>query len=85
VKDYTRLLTSHGFGAEKISDITPRDVTKKLATLPPCEKAHAQAALKIFFADCVRNSLLDQTPILRVGRLRKSRIEEPRINRRRAE
>lgn len=75
VHDYTRLLTRHGFSAEKLSDITPRDITKKLGQLPPGEKAHAQAALKIFFTDCVRNSLLDQSPMLRVGRLPKA---EPR-------
>ncbi len=75
VKDYTRLLTSYGFGAEKLSDISPRDITKKLGRLGPGEKAHAQAALKIFFADCVRKSLLDQSPMLRVERLPRT---EPR-------
>jgi integrase len=75
VKDYTRLLTSYGFGAEKLSDISPRDITTRLARLMPGEKAHAQAALKIFFADCVRKSLLDQSPMLRVERLPRA---EPR-------
>jgi integrase len=75
VKDYTRLLTSYGFGQERLGDITPRDVTKKLSGLGPGEKSHAHAALKIFFADCVRKSLLDQSPMLRVERLPRS---EPR-------
>ncbi len=71
LKDYTRLLTSHGFGAEKLADITPKDVARNLAKLAdrPGEKAHAQAALKIFFAYCVRNSLLDASPMLRVERI----------------
>lgn len=70
LKDYTRLLTSHGFGSEKLSDISPKAITKKLDKLNdrPGEKAHAQAALKIFFAYCVRRSLLDASPMLRIER-----------------
>lgn len=68
VKDYTRLLTSYGFGEERLTDITPREITKRLARLGPGEKSHAQAALKILFADCVRKGLLDQSPMLRVER-----------------
>jgi len=30
IRDYTRLLTSHGFGVEKLGDITARDVHRKL-------------------------------------------------------
>jgi hypothetical protein len=68
VKDYTRLLTSYGFGEERLRDITPRDITTSLARLGPGEKSHAQTALKILFADCVRKGLLDQSPMLRVER-----------------
>lgn len=68
VRDYTRLLSRHGFGAEKLSDISPRDVQKKLDALAgtPGEQAHAQTALKIFFAFCVRRHFVDQSPMLRV-------------------
>ena len=68
LRDYTRLLGRHGFGAEKLSDISPRDVQKKLDALAgtPGEQAHAQTALKIFFGFCVRRHFLDQSPMLRV-------------------
>lgn len=68
VRDYTRLLNRHGFGVEKLGDISPRDVQRKLDALAdtPGEQAHAQTALKIFFAFCVRRHFLDQSPMLRV-------------------
>jgi integrase len=74
VRDYTRLLTRHGFGAEKLSDITARAVQRKLDRLAdtPSEQAHAQAALKIFFAHCVRRHLIDASPMARVDRARRT-------------
>jgi integrase len=71
VRDYTRLLTSHGFGAEKLGDITARDIHRKLDRLAdrPGEQAHALAALKIFFRFCIRRHLLDRTPMERIERL----------------
>lgn len=67
VRDYTRLLTSHGFGAERLGDITARDIHRKLDRLAdrPGEQAHTLAALKIFFRFCVRRHLLDATPMER--------------------
>jgi integrase len=67
VRDYTRLLTSHGFGAEKLGDISARDIHRKLDRLAdrPGEQAHALAALKIFFRFCLRRHLLDATPMER--------------------
>ena len=68
VRDYTRLLKRHGFGLERLSDISPRNVQRKLDELAstPGEQAHAATALKIFFAFCVRRHFLDQSPMLRV-------------------
>ena len=70
VRDYTRLLSRHGFGAERLSDISPREVQKKIDRLSdtPSEQAHAQAALKIFFAYCVRRDLIDKNPMARIDR-----------------
>jgi integrase len=70
IRDYTRLMTSHGFGAEKLGDISARDVHRKLDRLAdrPSEQAHALAALKIFFRFCVRRHLLDATPMERFER-----------------
>jgi integrase len=70
VRDYTRLMTSHGFGAERLGDITARDIHRKLDRLAdrPSEQAHALAALKIFFRFCVRRHLLDTTPMERFER-----------------
>lgn len=39
VQDYTRLLTSYGFRAEKLADISPRDITARLARLTPGSRA----------------------------------------------
>jgi integrase len=66
----TTLLNRHGFGAEKLSDISPRDVQKKLDRLAetPSEQAHAQAVLKIFLSYCVRRHFLDHSPMTRIDR-----------------
>jgi integrase len=66
VKDYTRLLTRHGFGLEKLGDIQPRSIQANLDNLPPGERAHAYAALSIFFRWCVRRNLVDRNPLERV-------------------
>ncbi len=48
-RDDRRLLTRHGFGLEKLADISPRIVRRNLDGVEaPSEQAHAQAALKIF-------------------------------------
>lgn len=66
VKDYTRLLTRHGFGVEKLGDIQPKNIQGKLDRLPPGERAHAYAVLGIFFRWCVRRNLIDRNPMERV-------------------
>jgi integrase len=64
--DYKRLLKRHGFGAERLADITPRDIHRTLDKLPPSERAHAQNALGIFFRFCVRRHYLDLNPLERL-------------------
>jgi integrase len=78
VRDYTRLLTRHGFGAEKLGDITARDIHRKLDRLShtPGEQAHALAALKIFFRFCVRRHFLDSTPMERIERIGRVKSRE---------
>jgi integrase len=78
VRDYTRLLTSHGFGAEKLGEINARDIHRKLDRLAdrPSEQAHALAALKIFFRFCIRRHLLDATPMERFERPAKPKSRE---------
>ena len=68
VRDYTRLLTRGGFGREKLRDITPKDIQRKLDKLKatPSEQAHIHAALQIFFRFCVRRQLMDKSPMERV-------------------
>ena len=34
-RDYTRLLNRHGFKNERLTDITPHDILKRLSKLPP--------------------------------------------------
>lgn len=67
-RDYKRLLTRHGFGLEKLSEIAPKDIARKLDKLPPSEHAHAYAALQIFFRWAVRKNLLDRNPMERTER-----------------
>ena len=78
VRDYTRLLTRHGFGSEKLGDITAGDIHRKFDRLAdtPSEQRHALAALKIFFRFCVRRHLLDTTPMERIERLGRLKSRE---------
>jgi integrase len=69
--DYTRLLNRHGFGQERLSGISPHDIHRKLDNLPPSERAHAQAALAIFFRFCLRRHYVEKNPLDRLERLPK--------------
>jgi integrase len=71
--DYKRLLTSYGFGQEKLTDITPHAIIKKLQKLSRGERAHAHVALKIFFRWAFRNHLIDSNPMERMGSPPKSK------------
>ncbi len=75
-RDYRRLLTRHGFGQEKLDDISPKDIEAKLDKLPPAEKAHAYAALQIFFRSCVRKYLLQRNPMERTERPRNGKSRD---------
>lgn len=64
IRDYTRLLTKHyPFGRKSVGDITPRQILKNLQSLPPSEKHHAFVVGKLFFTWCVRNHILDRSPM----------------------
>jgi hypothetical protein len=78
VRDHTRLLKRHGFGGERLGDITARDIHRKLDRLgsTPSEQMHALAALKIFFRFCIRRHLLDTSPMERVERLARPKSRE---------
>ena len=68
LKDYQRLLTRHGFGAEKLDDISPKDIHARLDRLPPSERLHAHDALQIFFRHAYRRHLIDRNPMERTER-----------------
>lgn len=74
VKDYKRLLTSHGFGAEKLSSIKTRDIEEKLDKLGdrPGERAHARDALKNLFSYCIRRGFIETNPVDRIDRIPKA-------------
>jgi integrase len=82
VRDCPRLLTRHGFGSEKLGDITARDIHRKLDRLAdtPSEQRHVLAALQIFFRFCVRRHLLDTTPMERIERLGRLKSRERVLN-----
>jgi integrase len=72
VYDYKRLLNRYGFGQERLADISPHDIHRKLDNLPPSERAHAQGALAIFFRFCLRRHYLEKNPLDRLERPPKS-------------
>ncbi len=67
IRDYTRLLTRYGFGEEKLDDILPNDIQRKLQAIKaPSERRHAYVALKIFFRFAYRRHFLDRNPMDRM-------------------
>ncbi len=70
VKDYTRLLRTHfPFARKSIGDITPRDMVKRLNAIvgKPSEKHHAFVAAKVFFTWCVKQQLIDRSPMEQIA------------------
>lgn len=64
IRDYTRHLGTHfPFGRKAIGDIQPRDIIRQLAPLPPSEKHHAFTTARAFFRWCVRQHLIDRSPM----------------------
>lgn len=64
VRDYTRHLAVHfPFGRRAIADITQREVVRQLSHLPPSEKHHAFTAARAFFKWCVREAIIDRSPM----------------------
>jgi hypothetical protein len=66
VRDYTRLLTKHyPFGRTSVSAITPREIVRRLNALneTPSEKHHAVLAGRIFFRWCVRQHIIERSPM----------------------
>jgi integrase len=79
VRDYKRLLERHfPFGRVALSAITPRDIIKRMNALnaTPSEKHHAVLAGRIFFRWCVRQHLLDRSPMEHVAVPLKHRARE---------
>lgn len=68
MRGYRQLLTRHGFGLDKLKDISPRDVQRKIDSLKatPGEQRHAYAYLSIFFNFCFRRHYLDRSPMERM-------------------
>jgi integrase len=71
--DYKRLLTSYGFGQERMDAVTPQMILKKLKPLSRGEKSHAHVVLKIFFRWAFRNHLIEKNPFDRLGSPPKAR------------
>lgn len=63
VRDYRRHLAVHfPFGRKALGDVSPRDILRQLAQLPPSEKHHAFTAVRAFLNWCVRRHLIDRSP-----------------------
>lgn len=66
VRDYTRLLARHyPFGRTSVGDVTPREMARRLAKLSetPAERHHAFTAGRAFFRWCVREHLIERSPL----------------------
>lgn len=66
VRDYRRHLALHyRFGRRSVGDITPREVLRNLAKLNdrPGEKEHAFRVGRTFFRWCVRQHIIDRSPM----------------------
>ena len=66
VRDYRRLLSRHyRFGRKGVADVHPREILRMLDKLSatPSERHHAFVAGRAFFRWCVRNHLLDRSPM----------------------
>lgn len=68
LRDYTRLLTRHGFGQQKLDAIAPHDIYKKIDKLPPGERVHAHVALALFMRWCFKRHYLDRNPMERMDK-----------------
>ena len=65
VQDYTRLLNRHfPFKRKNLVDLTGRDIAKALPpTTTPAERKYAFAVIKAFLRWCVRNRIIDRSPM----------------------
>jgi len=69
VKEYGRYLGVFPFARQAIGDVTPRQLIERLHTLDnrPGEKEHAFRVARTFFRWCVREHLIEQSPLLRMA------------------
>jgi len=70
IKDYRRLLdTRFPFGRKSVTDIAPREIVRILNSLneTPSEKHHAYVVARAFFRWCVRQNLLERSPLEKVS------------------
>lgn len=70
IYSYTRLLKIHyPFGRKALSDVSPRDVVKRMNAIrgKPSEKHHAYVAGKVFFNWCATQHYIDRSPMERVA------------------
>ena len=66
VRDYTRLLNRHlTFGRQSVADIQPRQLVQILNGLSdtPAERHYAFAVARAFFRWCVRQHIIDRSPM----------------------
>lgn len=66
VRDYKRLLGKHyDFGRTSVGDIKPKDILKRLNKLhqTPAEQRYAYVAGRVFFNWCVRQHIIDRSPM----------------------
>jgi integrase len=66
VQGYTRLLNRYyPYGRKSVADITTHDVVRRLNKLNdvPAEKHHAFAAGRVFFRWCIRNHIIERSPM----------------------
>ena len=79
VKDYTRLLNRHlTFGRQSVADIQPRQLIRIWSELShtPAEKRYAFVTARAFFRWCVRQHIIDRSPMEHMQAPKTSRPRE---------
>jgi intergrase/recombinase len=64
LKNYREYLNAFfRYGRRSLADITTREIIRDLAPLTPSQREHAQRIGRIFFRWCVRQHLIDRSPM----------------------
>lgn len=76
VEQYDWQLGQLRFGRKSLGDITGREIAKILRELTPSNQEHCHRASRTFFTWCVRQELIDRSPMEKLGSAPKGKSRE---------